>query len=228
MSVAKVQITGSWSKVKVDSRKLIGESGYFEMIYKEFGQYQMRYSAVSCPEHEQIFRNILRGKKIKHALEIGTCLGTSTPILFYYADRVTTVDINRYYEATRLWANLGILPDIDYYIIGDEADKTKFSYQCNESDKAKLLDKIDDFDFAFIDGNHRDGVYIDYELTKKCGRLLFHDYFHDTDEMPEVMKEGIFSTDSDLRTSPQILELVDSLPEDEVTKLPPFAYWEKK
>jgi hypothetical protein len=189
----------------------VGESGYFERIVKELGFFQVRYSCISCPEHEEIFRSFLRGKKIEHAVEIGTFFGTATAVLAHYADRTTTIDIRRYFEAARLWLNMGVLKKITHYIISEAIE-----------DKIALLNSLN-FDFAFIDGNHRKGAVWDYELVKKCGRVLFHDYFHKTDKMPEIMT----NTDG-FKPSPWILEMVDSLPKEEVTIKEPFAYWEKR
>ena len=170
---------------------------------------QTRHSCISSPKYEEIFRSFLRGKKIKRAVEIGTYQGTSTAVLSYYADRVLTVDIYRCYEAQKLWLNAGCLDKMDYYRIESDEDKA-------------LLLKQQDFDFAFIDGNHREGVNLDFKLTSKCGRVLFHDYFHDSWKLPDTMVA------SGSKPSPWINKLVDSLPKEEVTIREPFAYWEKK
>ena len=61
------------------------------------------------------------------------------------------------------------------------------------------------------------GVKTDFECVKKCGRVLFHDYY----------KEG---SKFDMGTArvQGIVPLVDSLPGNELTIARPFAYWEKK
>ena len=189
----------------------VGESGYFKAVRSELGLFQVRHSCISCPKHEEFFRSFIRDKEIKHAVEIGTFMGTATAVLAHYAWKVSTMDIRRYYQSATLWLNMGVMPQITQYIISDHPD-----------DKTTLLNRLD-FDFAFIDGNHRDGVNLDWELTKKCGRVLFHDYFHEGTPMPDLMTDK-----KSFEPSPWILELVDSLPKDEVTIKEPFAYWEKR
>ena len=65
---------------------------------------------------------------------------------------------------------------------------------------------IYNFDFAFIDGDHTgDRPAKDFELVKKCGRVLFHD-----------------------RTREAVKAVIDALPKDEVEIMGGFAYWERK
>ena len=62
-------------------------------------------------------------------------------------------------------------------------------------------------DFAFVDGDHKyNEIALDFELVKKCGRVLFHDY--GMDHLPDVT------------------DFVDTLPRREVTIDRPFAYWQ--
>ena len=44
----------------------------------------------------------------------------------------------------------------------------------NRNEIKAILDTIK-FDFAFIDGEHNNSIRADFELVKKCKRVLFHD-----------------------------------------------------
>ena len=175
---------------------LVGDEDYYPLLVKEFGKRILRGSAVgwkSGRQYEQCFRNYLEGKEIKHAVEIGTWRGVSTSLLSHYAEKVSTVDIKYYDIAPHVWIWAGAMSKIKYYIV--DGDK----------EKQKLLDKLD-FDFAFIDGEHSyRGVNLDFDLVKKCGQVLFHDY---------------------ARNCPGVMKFIDEL--DNVEKNDPFAYWSAK
>lgn len=176
---------------------LVGESDFTMPLVQEFGIRIMRGSAAGWngAMYERTFRDRLKGYRIKHALEIGTWRGVSSAILAHYADKVTTVDIRYYDEAPRVWMWAGVFDKMKYLVVPD-----------NETKAAAIKDL--DFDFAFIDGMHTyDDVAFDFELVKKCGRVLFHDYCD---------------------KCPGIVEFVDKLSEvtiSEVTIAEPFAYW---
>lgn len=136
----------------------------------------------------------MEGKNIKHAIEIGTWRGVSTALLAHYADKVTTCDLRYYPESMPVWLYFGVNGKIRCTIMED-----------NDS-KAKVINELD-FDFAFIDGDHSlEGVAYDFELVKRCGRVLFHDY-------------GI-------KHCPGPSKFIESLPETELKLKRPFAYWE--
>lgn len=191
----------------------VGDTGLYKALLYEYGMRYIRHSAIADPSTEAIFRSFLRGKTIRKAVETGTHFGVSACILAHYAERVATMDINQFdNEAEVLWKSLRITDKIDYYILGGKDD---------EKEKRLVLNEVGEFDFAFIDGNHRDGVILDWNLLKSCGRVLFHDYFTDPRIIPGMRPEW------GAKISPFILDLVDSLPQNEVTIREPFAYWEK-
>lgn len=204
MPVSKVNIIHDIKNLE-DS---VGEIGFFESVKEEFGLRQLRFSCIADKNTEMLFRSFLKGKNIGICFEIGTFFGTSTAILAHYSDKVVTIDKDFFYEPCRLWCDCGVLPKIDYYILG------------NDEDKKTLIDKLK-FDFAFVDGCHREGVELDFALVKKCGRVLFHDYYSDYKKMPALM------LDNGLGPTLHVKKLVDSLPKEEVTIIQPFAYWER-
>lgn len=178
----------------------VGDDNFVEKICIEFGRRILRGTALAyeCPNSHQVLsvenllRGILKHKNIKSAIEIGTFRGVSTALLAHYSDAVITMDIKYYEEAMYLWAYAGVMDKIKYYVVTDEI----------KEDSIRDVD----FDFAFIDGDHEyESVQSDFEITKRCGRVLFHDY-------------GI---------KPGVIKFVDSLPKNEVVIRHPFAYWEK-
>jgi hypothetical protein len=76
----------------------------------------------------------------------------------------------------------------------------------DDAEKAALVAGLD-FDLAFVDGDHDEGVAVDFDLVKRCGAVLFHDY--------AVSRKG--------RNA--VMNLVDSLPRHEVEVIDIFAFW---
>lgn len=194
-------------QVAVDTWPLglpIGNGGFYGSVKYNFGHNHINRSMLSSPHDEEVFRFFLRNKNIKCAVEIGTYKGTATALLAFYADKVVTIDKKNYVDKYAFWIEYGVYCKIDSYIVEDDEDK------------ADLLSRID-FDFAFIDGDHSErGVWADFELVKRCGRVLFHDYYEENSKF-------------DLGTAKiqGIVPLVNSLPDNELTIGRPFAYWEK-
>jgi hypothetical protein len=170
-----------------------------------FGEIQIWRSIFAQePEDELIFRNLLATKPIRHAVEIGTCKGTSTALLAAYARHVTTFDRFNFMNKFPFWLEYKVHDKIESHVVNNE-------------EKVAIIDGLD-FDFAFIDGDHEfDGIAIDFEATKKCGRVLFHDYYIPGSPRDLACKWGDIT--------PGVNRLVDSLPESEVYIEEPFALW---
>lgn len=183
----------------------VGDGGFYGSVKYYYGYNHIHRSVISSVEQERLFRSLLYGKKIKVAVEIGTYNGTTTALLAHYADKVITIDVRNYIDKYPFWFDYGVYQKIDSYLVVDDKDK------------ADLLRRID-FDFAFIDGDHMEkSVRFDLECVKKCGRVLFHDYY-------ETRERGDIASAS----SRGVVRVVDELPGDEVRIGKPFAYWEKK
>ena len=185
-------------------RLSVGDGGFFGSVKHYYGYNHIHRSVLSSEEQENMFRYFMMKKEIKTIVETGTYNGTTTALLAHYADKVITIDKKNYIDKFPFWIDYQVYNKIKSYIIDDDADK------------AELLKNID-FDFAFIDGDHSEkGVRADFELVKRCGRVLFHDYY-------EVGSKLDFGA----ARSQGVCKVVDELPDDEVAIGRPFAYWEK-
>jgi len=148
---------------------------------------------------EKVLRSVLFGKNFKHALEIGTYHGITSALISKYVEKVTTLDIVNpgcsLNVKKRLWKNLGI-KNIESFEIK------------NETEKENIISLLE-FDFVYMDGDHAQYTYSDWMMVRKCGRVLFHEFWK--------------------RQIP-VWNLVNSLPDNEVVFFhkTSFAYWEKK
>ena len=105
--------------------------------------------------------------------------------------------------AKKIWKFRNVFDRVDYFVIPAKKTIKKF---------IAMLD----FDCAVIDADHTwKGVSNDYEMTKKCGNVIFHDY-------------GWELLDEENENYPDVTRFVDTLPGDEVLKTPPFALWRAK
>lgn len=173
-------------------------AGLKQRIVRQFGASAIRKSALSIGRGEAVFKKALAGRKV--ALEIGTYRGISAACMAQYCERVVTIDLKHGrledhddpWDRKKFWASLG-LENINLHLVGDDGEK------------AKLVRSLD-FDFAFIDGDHGDGVLTDFELVKRCGCVLFHDY-------------------ATTKPDHSVFKLVNSLPKRQVKILGIFALW---
>jgi len=131
----------------------------------------------------KVSENFFNQLKINTAVEIGTFWGITAAHFAQFANRVHTFDILDHLEKYKVWYELGVGSKISFHLIKgrDMVDNTFKDFQGThtltgkEKDIKTIIDSID-FDFAFIDGNHSyENVKADFELVKRCGRILFHD-----------------------------------------------------
>lgn len=167
-----------------------------------YGEGYLRKSALSIREGAGVFEQVMKGKGIQTALEIGTYRGVSAAEMSQYCEQVITIDL-KHGKAEKLgekldrqafWRALGIT-NIDLRLVKDDKEK------------AALIDALV-FDFAFIDGAHDQTVANDFSLVKKCGTVLFHDV--DSRGRPEL---------------DYVYDFVMSLPKHQVERLDIFAIW---
>lgn len=93
--------------------------------------------------------------------EIGTWNGLTAAVLSRHFDEVVTVDIFDQPEKQAVFEVLGI-KNVRFVHIKDNVAKAKF---------ARTLD----FDFAYVDGDHANDTEADFALTRRGGRVLFHE-----------------------------------------------------
>lgn len=100
----------------------------------------------------------------KTMIEIGTCSGISTLYFAQWASQISTFDIQEVEIKHKLWEFFGI--------------KNISAYVAKDSTEIATILKNLEFDFAFVDGAHDyQSVVQDIAMVKKCGRILFHDYY---------------------------------------------------
>lgn len=142
-----------------------------DKILALYSDRQMRKSAIRHDDNV-IFEKLMAGKGYRTALEIGTYRGCTAAEMSQYCERVVTFDLlkgrleqdEQGVNRMALWDSIGA-KNIDLVLVNDDVEKKT------------LIDAMD-FDFAFVDGAHEyDAVKYDFELVKKCGRVLFHDYY---------------------------------------------------
>ena len=159
----------------------------------------MRKSILSIRGGAGVVESILGGRRYKRILEIGTYRGIGSAYMSQFCERIVTVDLKhgkmekdrQVFDRFRLWETLGV-KNIDLFLV--DGDKHK----------ADLI-KTFDFDFAFVDGDHEGNApRDDFELVKRCGAVLFHDYDGDNG----------------------VTRLVNSLPKEQVTVMDIFAFWQ--
>ena len=166
------------------------------------GQHALKRSILSIREGGGVMEHFLSGKGVRTALEIGTYRGVGAAEISQFVDRVITVDLHQgrieqlgeKWDRNAFWRSLGI-ENIELRLVRDDVEK------------AALIAGLD-FDFAFVDGAHDQRVRDDFELVKRCGRVLFHDV--DSRGKPEL---------------DHVYNFVMSLPRAQLQFMDIFALW---
>jgi predicted O-methyltransferase YrrM len=162
----------------------------------------LRRSVLSIRDGGGVFEKLLAGKGYKTILEIGTYRGVSAAEMSQYCEKVITIDLKRGRmenlgetpDREGLWRDLGI-SNIELHLVK------------NDREKAALVNGLE-FDFAFVDGAHDQTVRDDFELVKRCGKVLFHDV--DSRGKPEL---------------DYVYDFVMSLPKEQIEIHDIFALW---
>ena len=165
--------------------------------------------------------DVLAGKHYGTIFEIGTYQGVSGAILAEHADRVLTLDLERYQRA---------IADDVWRFFGVEGKITRIIAR-GEDHKREVIGALD-FDMCFLDGDHnRLNVMLDFILAKeRCNCILFHDY--PIGLPPEYFpKAGYNHRDypSEGNGLDGVALLLDCVrPEGVIERIPPFAWWRKE
>jgi hypothetical protein len=111
-----------------------------------------------------------------------------------YFDQVVCVSIDEMPVMKRELVDFLGIKNISFYDAKDNADKAAFVNALQ-------------FDFCYQDGDHTHDTLTDFQLVKRCGRILFHEYWP---------------------LQPAVWNLVNSLPSQEVIRaqFDCLAYWE--
>ncbi len=105
------------------------------------------------------------GFRGERCIEFGTCKGLTAIVLSRYFDSVISIDIVPDDSREEIAEYLGI-KNIEFHTITKNAEK-----------KAILNDIDWKFDGAYCDANHAYDAQTDFDLVKKCGRVMFHEYW---------------------------------------------------
>lgn len=177
-------------------------SAMHDRIVAMHGRHTLKRSILSIREGAGVMEHFLAGRGVRTALEIGTYRGVGAAEISQFVDRVITIDLHRgrleqlgeQWDRRAFWRSLGI-DNIELVLVDDDEEK------------AEIVAGLQ-FDFAFIDGAHDARVRDDFELVRRCGRVLFHDV--DPRGKPEL---------------DHVYNFVMSLPRHEIERLDIFALW---
>lgn len=130
-------------------------------IYDEFGADAFRRSSAVEKEFETIIK--ATGFRGKRCVEIGSFNGITAHVLARYFDEVVSFDI---FHDTLKHAVLKFtgVKNIRFIDIKDNAEK------------AKIIAGLE-FDGAYVDGDHECDAGSDFLAVRRCGRVLFHEYW---------------------------------------------------
>lgn len=216
MSELGRDVLGSWGERPVEKMEYIHKAiqefidakrltDFAKRIQKKFGSEVFRRSTIPLEFGDvAIQRYMQRPPKIKIALEIGTWNGIPAARMAQFCSKVITIDIEDRPEKYDIWKYMNVHDRIEFHLVS------------NETEKEELIKTLD-FDFCYMDGAHALYTYSDWMMVRKCGRVLFHEYWE---------------------KQPPVWDLVNSLPENEVepfilrtigrkSKTKPFALWQR-
>lgn len=181
-----------------------------DKIIATYDRHILRKSVISIRGGAGVIPKLLGSGKYKTALEIGTYRGVGAAEMSQFVEKVITIDLKHgklEHNANRgdatdskhnrqaFWASLGI-DNIEFIAVEDDAEK------------ADVVQKLE-FDFALIDGAHDATVKNDFELVRRCGSVLFHDY----DPRGHTEKDHVFT-------------FVNTLPKAQLTQMDIFCLWQ--
>lgn len=129
-------------------------------VFEKYGPTAFRRSSVLEGFEAFIDSNNFRGK---HCVEIGTLKGLTACMLSRNFESVTSIDIIDDPLKLEIIKLLGIT-------------NINFINVANNFEKADIIGKLK-FDAAYVDGDHTNDTDSDFNLVKKCGKVLFHEHW---------------------------------------------------
>lgn len=130
-------------------------------VFEKYGPTAFRRSSVLEGFEKFIKENGFSGHI---CLEIGTLKGLTAIVLSRYFQKVITVDI---------------IDDPMKYEIADflGVKNIEFINVKNNEEKKETIDDLL-FDACYQDGNHANDTNEDFRLVKRCGRVMFHEFWN--------------------------------------------------
>jgi hypothetical protein len=126
--------------------------------YQRFGADVLRRSSVFHGLETFLREQEITGDR---CFEIGTWNGLTAVILSKFFGEVVSVEIIHNQVKHDIVRHLGI-------------KNIRFIDIDSNDEKRGIAENLQ-FDFAYLDGNHADDTEIDFAMTQKCGRVLFHE-----------------------------------------------------
>ena len=144
-----------------------------EQILEKYGAGCLHMSCIYLPGGEEALRKIIQEVSPRYGvLEIGTYNGISALILSEYFSKVFTVD-TEYREIAQVLSNDS--KNILYNVANSRE---------SENDIVSAIQKENEINLAFIDGEHFNGELAkDWEMVKDVPYILVHDYAKQFDEV---------------------------------------------
>lgn len=174
-------------------------------LIEKYGPRALKRSALNIRNGDEVIKSFIDEINPKTIVEIGTYKGFTTAFMSQFCDKVITFDLvdgrveqvnDNSIKRQALWDDLGI-KNIHQHLVK------------NNKEKAEIINNLD-FDFAFVDGGHQyHEVSLDFNLVKKCGNVLLHDY--DFTEGPGQKND--------------VYDFINSLPKDTIIVRDIFALW---
>lgn len=129
-------------------------------VFKKFGIGVFRRSSVLEGFADFVKRRNFSGRR---CVEIGTCKGLTAIVLSRYFEEVVSIDVVEDPHRHEIAAYLGI-GNIEFITVKDNAWKSR------------AIEAIE-FDAAYVDGDHIRDTLSDFALVRRCGRVLFHEFW---------------------------------------------------
>ena len=157
---AGIDAPDQFRRMVEDGEKFFSGDTQMLAIWRRFGSDAFRRSSLLDGLDDAMRHWGIRGRR---AVEIGTFNGVTAIILARYFDEVVTIDV---------------LPDTIKHAILETAGvaNVRLVDVADNAEKARVLSDLD-FDFAYQDGDHANDTLTDFELLRRCGRVVLHEYW---------------------------------------------------
>ena len=129
-------------------------------VFEKYGPRAFRRSAVLEGFETFVKLHNFRGRT---CVEIGTLKGLTALVLARYFENVVTIDIVDDADKRDIARMLGV-------------NNIRFVTVRDNTEKERMLNAVE-FDAAFVDGDHARDTASDFQLVRRCGRVLLHEHW---------------------------------------------------